>query len=410
MGIERSTFSVTFFMKKTRLAKDGEAPLFLRVTVNGQSVDISIKRRVAVQDWNQSRETCTAKNKMAMELNHYLGTVKARVLQIHRELEVDGKTVTAYLIRDKYLGRAEDQKTLLMIYKEHNDRCEALIGKDFASSTVEKFKTSFLCLQEYIKHHYNKEDISLNELNNQFISNFEFFMKTRRNMQHNSAIKHLKNLKKIVRIAQANDLIRKDPFAGIQFKHEEVTTEFLTKEELQILINKEIVMPRMEVVRDVFVFCCFTGLAFIDVKMLTPQHLIKDNEGNMWIRKSRQKTKNMCNIPVLSHAKQILEKYADHPECVKNNVLLPVMSNQKVNAYLKEIADICGINKKLTTHVARHTCATVVLLANEVSMENVAKILGHSNTKMTQHYAKVLDSSILRDIKNVEKSMSGITL
>jgi site-specific recombinase XerD len=161
-------------------------------------------------------------------------------------------------------------------------------------------------------------------------------------------------------------------------------------------------------VRDIFVFCTFTGLAFIDVKQLTPNHLIKDNNGAMWIRKSRQKTGNMCNIPVLSAAQKLIEKYNNHPECLKHNVLFPVMSNQKMNAYLKEIADLCGITKKLSTHVARYTAATVVFLANNVSMENVAKILGHSNTKMAQHYAKVLDSSIMRDMANVETVFSGV--
>jgi site-specific recombinase XerD len=193
-----------------------------------------------------------------------------------------------------------------------------------------------------------------------------------------------------------------------QFKHEETNIEFLTQEELERLIHKEFALPRLAVVRDVFVFCCFSGLAFIDVQQLTPNHLIKDNNGAMWIRKNRQKTGNMCNIPVLSVAQKLIEKYQDHPDCTRKGVLLPVMSNQKMNAYLKESADLCGINKKLSTHVARYTCATVVMLANQVSMENVAKILGHSNTKMTQHYAKVLDSSIMRDMANVENCFSGV--
>ena len=221
-------------------------------------------------------------------------------------------------------------------------------------------------------------------------------------MQHNSTIKHLKNLKKVIRIALANDWIKKDPFANIQFRHEESNVEFLSYEELETIRNKTFSIPRLEIVRDVFVFCCMTGLSFIDVQQLTPDHLIKDSNEVLWIRKSRQKTGNMCNIPVIKPAQGLIDKYADHPECIRKNVLLPVMSNQKLNSYLKEIADLCGITKRLTMHVARHTCATVVMLANNVSLENVAKILGHSNTKMTQHYAKVLDSSILRDMGSVE--------
>jgi len=146
----------------------------------------------------------------------------------------------------------------------------------------------------------------------------------------------------------------------------------------------------------------YTGLAYIDVQQLRKEHLIKDNNETLWIRKNRNKTNTMCNIPVIKPAQQLIEKYANHPECIRKNFILPVMSNQKLNAYLKEIADLCGITKRLTMHVARHTCATVVLLANDVSLENVSKILGHSSTKMTQHYAKVLDSSILKDMKGVE--------
>lgn len=382
--------------------KNGEAPIRMRITVRGQSVDIVIKRSVPVVHWNQAKERCTAKGSLGMELNYYLDSIKSRIMQIHRELETDGRIVTADLVRDKYYGRDEDNKTLLEVYEQHNQKCEALIGKDFAKSTVEKFKTSLLCLKEYIRYQYKKDDIFLSELNNQFITNFEFYLKTQRDLQHNSTIKHLKNLKKIIRIALSNDWIKKDPFGGIHFKHEQTSPEFLTMEELQALSDKEIVIPRLELVRDIFVFCSFTGLAFIDVKRLTLEHLAKDNKGNIWIRKSREKTKNMCNIPVLATARQIIEKYSDNPQCLKNNVLLPVLSNQKMNSYLKELADICGITKKLTTHTARHTCATVVMLANNVSLENVAKILGHSNTKMTQHYAKVLDSSILRDMGSVE--------
>jgi len=277
-----------------------------------------------------------------------------------------------------------------------------LIGKDFSESTVEKFETSLNTLKAFIKKTTKKDDILLKEINRVFIQDFEFYLKAERNMQHNSALKHLKNLKKIIRIAIANEWMKKDPFVGIQFKHDKIDVEFLSQEELQRIMNKGFTIKRLEVVRDIFCFCCFTGLAFIDVKQLNPTHLVKDSNGSLWVRKPRQKTGNMCNIPVIHSAKVILDKYNDHPECLKNNVLLPVLSNQKMNSYLKEIADLCGITKKLSTHVARHTAATVVFLANNVSIENVAKMLGHSSTKMTQHYAKVLDSSILRDMQQVE--------
>ena len=406
--VKKSTFNLLFILKKSKLLKNGEAPICLRITVQGQSAEVMVKRSIPVPLWNQAKECSNGKQYKDKELNHYLETVKARFYQIHREFEIDGKKVTANAVRDRYFGKDESSKTLIDVYKEHNRKCRALIGIDFTESTVEKFDTSLSHLQEYIKSKCGTEDILLNEINAQFIHDFDFYLKTVRKCQHNSSLKHLKNLKKIIRIALTNDWIKKDPFYGIQFKHEETNIEFLTQEELERLIHKEFPVQRLAQVRDVFVFCCFTGLAFVDVQQLTPNHLIKDNNGAIWIRKSRQKTGNMCNIPVLSVAQKLIEKYQDHPDCIRKGVLLPVISNQKMNAYLKEIADLCGINKKLSTHVARYTCATVVMLANQVSMENVAKILGHSNTKMTQHYAKVLDSSIMRDMANVEQVFSNI--
>ena len=406
--VKKSTFSLLYILKKSKLLKNGEAPICLRITVQGQAAEVMVKRSIPVPLWNQAKECSNGKSYMDKELNHYLETVKAKFYKIHRELEIDGKTVTANVVRDCYYGKDVNNKTLVDIYKEHNKKCRALIGIDFTKSTVEKFDTSLSHLQEYIDYRCGTDDILLSDVNGQFINDFDFYLKTVRKCQQNTSLKHLKNLKKIVRIALANDWIRKDPFFGIQFKREEINIEFLTHEELETLIHKEFAVKRLELVRDIFVFCCFTGLAFIDVQQLTPNHLVKDNNGAMWIRKNRQKTGNMCNIPILSVARKLIEKYQDHPDCTRKGVLLPVMSNQKMNAYLKEIADLCGINKKLKTHVARYTCATVVMLANQVSMENVAKILGHSNTKMTQHYAKVLDSSIMRDMANVENCFAGI--
>ena len=312
--------------------------------------------------------------------------------------------VTADAIRDRYYGRDKVQHTLLEIYTDHNEKCRALIGKEYTESTVTKFETSINRLREFIRFGYHKDDLFLNELDGQFIRDFEYWLKTSIGCQNNSALKHLKNLKKVIRIAFANGWIEKDPFYGIHFKMDEVNVEFLSQEELDRLMEKDFEIKRLEQVRDVFAFCCYTGLAFADVHQLSKEHLVRDNDGNLWIRKARQKTKQMCNIPVISPARKLIDKYSHQPDCIAKNVLLPVLSNQKMNAYLKEIADICGIQKRLTTHVARHTAATVVFLANEVSMENVAKILGHSNIRMTQHYAKVLDTSILRDMKNVERS------
>ena len=405
-AVKRNTLSVLFIIKKSKLLKNGEAPVCMRITVNKRVAEVMIKRSILADLWNQKKECSKGKDRVATELNHYINTVRAKVLQIHRELEIDNKTITADIIKDCFYGRDKVQRSLLEVYAEHNEKCRALIGKEYTESTVTKFDTSINRLKEYIRSRYHRDDMMLAELDGQFIRDFDFWLKTDKHCQNNSALKYLKNLKKVVRIALANGWIKKDPFYGIRFKQEEVNVEFLSREELDILMNKEFAIKRLEQVRDIFVFCCFTALAFVDVQQLSREHLIKDNNGALWIRKARQKTNQMCNIPVLSIPQRILGKYEDNAECIKKGVLLPVISNQRMNAYLKEIADLCGIAKRLTTHVARHTAATVVFLANDVSMENVSKILGHSNIRMTQHYAKVLDSSIMREMRNVEKNFS----
>lgn len=407
----KSTFSVLFLIKRTRLLKNGEAPIAMRLTVKGRSSDIMIKRGIEASLWNQSKECSKGKDHAAKELNHFLESTKTRIYQIQRELMEEKKPVTLETVRDRYYGNDPEsapERTICGIYSEHNEKCRALIGVDFTDSTVEKFDTSLNRIKEFIKHQYKKDDLPLSEVNGEFVRNLDFYIKTVHKCKQNSTIKHLKNLKKVIRIALANEWIKKDPFYGFQFKHEEVNVEFLTNEELQRIINKEFTFQRLAQVRDVFVFCCYTGLAFIDVQQLAPDHLTTDVNGKMWIRKNRQKTGTMCNIPILSKAKEIIERYGDHPDCVKKGVLLPVMANQNMNAYLKEIADVCGIKKRLSTHVARHTCATTVMLANNVRMENVSKILGHSSTKMTQHYAKVLDSSIMQDMEHVERKIASL--
>lgn len=400
---ERETMSILFFIKKTKLLKNGEAPICLRLTLNKQIAEIRIKRSILVNRWSPAKGCALGKDRVAKELNSYLEAIRLKIHQIHRELVLDmSAPVTANAIINRYCGN--DVKMLLEVFEDHNDKCRALIGKEYVEGTVRKFDTTLLYLKQFLKQRYRKDDIPLPEINQEFVRDFEFFLKTEKSCQNNSALKHIKNFRKVIRIAIGNDWIKRDPFFGLRFKAEEVNVDFLSNDELKRIRQKKITIPRLERIRDIFVFCCFTGLAFVDVSQLTAEDLIKDAQGNMWIRKMRQKTKEMCNIPLLSVAKEILEKYKDFASTNAKGLLLPVSSNQKTNAYLKEIADICGIKKKLTTHVARHTAATVVFLANRVSMENVAKILGHANLNMTRHYAKVLDQSILNDMENVERS------
>ena len=407
--MKRDSFRVLFFLKKTRLLKNGEASVCMRITVNGTRVENNIRKSIDPALWSQAKETARGKSRRACDLTTYIEEARIRLYQIFCELEQQNRPATAHLLQELFFGqeKPEEVRTLLGTMQEHNDQCRALVGTDYALITVRRYENCRRYLAELIRQRYGKEDLPLAEVNGELVRAFAFYLKTEKGCQQNTVIRYMKCLKKITNLARANDWMAKDPFLGIRFHEKEVVREFLTMDELQTIYRKEFPLERLTLVRDVFIFAAFTGLAFIDVQQLAPEHIVRDNNGNLWIRKPRQKTKNMCNIPLLDIPQEILRKYADHPTCRKKGVLLPVPCNQKMNSYLKEIADICMIRKNLTTHTARHSYATSVCLANGVSLENVAKMLGHSNIKMTQHYARVLDSSILRDMNQVQAALSS---
>ncbi|CBK63318.1 site-specific integrase [Alistipes shahii] len=408
--MKRDSFRVLFFLKKTRLLKNGEASVCMRITVNGTRVENNIRKSIDPALWSQAKETARGKSRRACDLNTYIEEARIKLYQIFCELEQQNRLVTAHLLQELFFGqeKPEEVRTLLGTMQEHNDQCRALVGTDYALITVRRYESCRRYLAELIRQRYGKEDLPLTEVNGELVRAFAFYLKTEKGCQQNTVIRYMKCLKKITNLACANDWMAKDPFLGIRFHEKEVVREFLTMDELQTIYHKEFPLERLTLVRDVFIFAAFTGLAFIDVQQLAPEHIVRDNNGNLWIRKPRQKTKNMCNIPLLDIPQEILRKYADHPTCRKKGVLLPVPCNQKMNSYLKEIADICMIRKNLTTHCARHSYATSVCLVNGVSLENVAKMLGHSNIKMTQHYARVLDSSILRDMMQVERAIAKL--
>ena len=407
--MERTTFCLLFYIRRTKLNRNGEAPIMMRITVNGVRVDASVKKTILPEFWSAAKGKALEKKREYKELNLYLDSIRLRIMKIQRELEIEEVSVSANSVLDRFQGKdAPVQRTLFEVFREHNDKCVQLSGTDMAPATVQRYETSLKHTRDFVWETYHKKDVLLDEVSRQFIEDYEFWLKTEKKCCHNTATKYLKNFKKIIRIALENDWIKKDPFAYYRFKLEETDPEFLTMDEIKIILAKEFTIKRVEQVRDVFIFCIFTGLAFSDVKDLSPEHLVKDNKGELWIRKNRQKTKIMCNIPVLPVAASILDKYKDVAECTGK--LLPVLCNQRMNSYLKEIADVCGIHKNLSTHTARHSYATSVCLANGVSMENVAKMLGHADTSVTKHYARVLDQNIFKDMQKVNSCLSELAI
>ncbi len=417
--MERATFKILFYIRKTKKLKDGTFPICARITVNGTRAEFRIQRSVKAKDWNTVNGLVKDSSRDANLLNEELHLIMARLYSQRLELETKGKTVTAESIKNSYLGVEETTRTILQVFKEHNDRCKSLVGIDFAQGTYDRYASCYKHLGRFIGVMYHKTDVKLVEVTPAFIKDFEFYLKTDHKngskstvMQrcgHNSATKYLKNFKKITRLAMTNGWLKEDPFRNTKFHLEKVDLAFLTSEELDRLINTKMTMSRLEQVKDVYLFCCFTGLAFIDVKNLSYADL-EEKSGRMWIKKKRQKTKNWCNIPLLSPALQLMEKYKNNPWCQKNNRVFPVLSNQKMNAYIKEIATICKIEKNLSTHTARHTFATTVTLSNQISIEVVSKMLGHSSINMTKRYARVVDDLIQKDMQKIYGTYDGVKI
>lgn len=400
--MERKTFSVMFFIRRTKLRKNQEAPVFLRITVNGERADISIQRTVPPDQWNPVKGRARQTTQIGKGLNEYLDQIRLRVYQCHQDLGYKNHTITAATLKDAYLnGEVDEVHFLLELYKEHNLDLKTRIDKGVSKNTSKRHETSLRHVEEFIQTIYKAKNINISEVDHTFIKKYETFLRVNRNCNNNSTVKYIKNLGKIIREAMNRDWIAVNPFRHIKFYLEEVDKAFLNPDELNALINKKFSITRIAQVRDVFVFCCFTGLAYVDVKSLTSKDLEKGIDGNLWIRKQRHKSKQWAHIPLLPAAKDIINRYSFDSKCVRRGVLLPVLSNQKMNAYLKEVADLCGITKNLTTHCARHTFATTVTLANHISMESVSKMLGHSSLTMTKKYARILDATISEEMSQL---------
>jgi len=403
----RATFTVNYYINRGKIRNNGLAPIIARITVNKERAEFAIGRHVDPENWNTQQGYVISDTKESKEINSYLILVRSNILFKKRELEEDGKQITARILKNSYLGIDTENKTILNVFKEHNERVEGLVNKDFAPGTLERYKTCYKHVEDFIKLKYHQSDMKLQDINPMFVSNFEFYLKTTRNCCNNTTIKYIKNFKKIIRIALANGWMKADPFSNISYHLDEVDMAYLTETELKLLMNKNFELERLQQVKDVYIFCCFTGLAFVDVMNLKYTD-IEDKDGRLWIKKKRQKTKNWCAIPLLEPALILMEKYRMHPRCIAKGCVMPVITNQKMNAYLKEISDLSGIKKNLSTHTARHTFATTVTLANQVSMEVVSKMLGHSGINMTKKYARVVDDLINRDMQKLTGMYSAV--
>ena len=392
------TFNLLFYVKKAKINFLGESPIYLRITIDGKISEISTKRTILPLRWNAKAQKVSGSSEESKSFNFYLKTFEQKVYDTYHELMRDKESVTCESLKNKLLGKGERTRMLIPIFEDHNKRMEKLIDKEFAQGTLTRYKTCLKHTKAFLKWKFNISDIDIQKIDYAFLNDFELFLRTERDCNNNSAVKYIKNFGKIIRICIANGWINRDPFLNYSSSFNEVTRVFLNEQEIERLFNKDFKNERLSQVRYIFLFSCFTGLAYIDTQKLTQDNINIGLDGNKWIYTKRQKTKTTSNIPLLSKAEEIIERYKGHPACLNSGRLLPVLSNQKMNAYLKEIADLCDINKELTYHIARHTFATTITLSNGVPIESVSKMLGHKNIKTTQHYAKILDKKVSEDM------------
>ena len=394
----KTNFSMLFYVKKQMNYTSGQAPIYLRITVNGKRSEITTNRKCDPEKWNKKSGRAVGTREEIKSFNAFLDNLQTKAYDAHRYLSENEKLVTAETLKNQILGKVKKSHMLIEIFKDHNLKVANLVGREFAATTLKRYETSLRHTQAFLKFQFGVADINIEKVDNAFITDYDYYLRTTNKCNNNSTLKYIKNLGKIIRICLSNGWIIKNPFVNYKGKIKTVNRVYLTEEEVQRMADKSFDIDRLSQVRDVFLFCCFTGLAYVDIKKLKISEITKGVDGGLWIFTNRQKTETRSAIPLLPTATQLIKKYSNHPLCINKDMPLPVPSNQKMNGYLKEIAAMCGIDKILTSHIARHTFATTITLSNGVPIETVSKMLGHSSIKQTQHYAKILDLKVSADM------------
>jgi len=395
-------FSIHFKLRTERV-KDGAAPVFLGLVVDGKKTYMALKNFQAdTEHWDKIKGGGRKDTKQGRAINEYLDEVRMTLKGHYRDMELSGDRINGDTLKDAFLGNVQEEAPIMFseLIAYHNEQALALL----TIGTMRHYYVTQRYLVKFFKQKYKKDDIQLSVLNYKFISDFEIFLHNHKPADHqkpmetNGVLKHLVRLKKMVNLAVSLSWIDKDPFKGFKLKKKKVEKEFLNEWELSALENKSFDLERLTMVRDMFVFCCYTGLSYVDMMNLKPEHIVKGIDAEPWIKTFRQKTSIPVNTPLLNRAQHIIASYRCNTRAIAKGTLFPVLSNQKMNSYLKEIADLCGVKKNLTFHVARHTFATTITLSNGVPIETVSKMLGHTKIATTQIYARVLEKKVSDDM------------
>jgi len=406
----RTSFGLTFYINRTRERKNGECPVMLRININGDRVALQVHRFIKPEDWDPARYVMKGRTEQARVFNNYLEAVRLKAHKKFNELLSYTDDVTPQMLRDAILGvNTAKTRQIIDIWEGHVSNLKKLIGKENSYATYQKYNTAKNHFQSFLQKKYQLNDVSIKAVDYQMIQQYSIYLKTEKGCSFNTATKFLQNLKTITSISIRSGWLVKDPFNGISLTLKEVDRPYLTLEELERLIEFNSVFDRLNRVRDFFVFSCYTGLAYIDVKKLKRAEIEGNDEMGFWIRTRRQKTGGRANIPLLDIPMSIIRNYCQLELLDAEDPILPILSNQKMNAYLKELADLCNIQKQLSYHVARHTFATTVTMMNGVPIETVSKMLGHKNIHSTQHYARIVDKKVGDDMKLLAAKLNGST-
>ncbi len=391
--------TVNFSLKKTKSRTDGKCPIYVRCTLNNQRFELTTGIFVLPESWSDKKQQINGRKEETKILNNRLDKICMRVQDVYNQFESKGESFSALKVKNKLLG-VSDEMGVLKILDGIINGIEVRVGNDYSEGTLKHYKTTRERLAEFFKTKFGKNDLSLSMVDFNFLNSFDLYLKAEYCLKPNTALTYHKHLKKVLNTAVAMNLISVNPYSSFKLNRNETHRDYLTIHELEQIRNKDVNTTRMEIIRDVFVFASYTGLGYAELKKLNKNHIQKGNDGEEWIIIDRNKTDIRCRIPLLPQAKGILHKYEDYP-MNRKGILLPVHSNQKMNEYLKELADICGISKTLSMHVARHTFATSVTLSNGVPIETVSKMLGHTSLKTTQIYARIVDTKIAADMKKL---------
>lgn len=390
--------------------KDGKQPVYIRIYVDGLKAEIASRLYVDPMNWDLKKNHVKPQSKDAAFVNGYIDRTVNFINQEFLKAHATAKRISAAEIKNKFLGKEEapQHKTILEAFDYHNLKMlEKVNAGQIVAKTHLRYKITRNKVESFMKKQYKKADKPLPELRLSFVTEFEHYLLTVERIQSNTAHKYIKNLKKIMNMAVGLDWIPSNPFNQFKCSYSNPEREILNQDELNLIMKKKLHSERLNEVRDIFIFCCYTGFAYADVYQFQNDAVMKGLDGNLWLSTARQKTGTKESVPLLPVPLEIIAKYQDHEYCKKYNKLLPVNSNQRYNSYLKEIVDLCGIKKKLTSHIARHTFATTVTLANGVPIETVSRMLGHNSIRTTQIYAKVVEQKVSEDMNALRAKLSG---